>query len=324
MFDILKNKKIFITGSYGFVGKNLINSLRKIQRQYNFDLINPSKSELNLTNQIDLEAFFKKEKPNYVIHLAGKVGGIGINKQKPAEFFLDNILMGTFIIDFSYKYGVEKIVSLAAGCGYPDNLTPPYKEEDFWSGLPDDNSLGYSMAKKNLIIQSWSYEKQYNFKSIVLLPSNLYGPYDNFNLDTSHVVPALIRKVFEAKMQSKDEIMVWGTGSASREFLHVDDMVEAILLALIKVNSTGPYNIGTGEETMIKDLLKVLISKIGYKGKVNWDKSKPDGQIRRYYDTEKFRKVTGFKNKYSLEKGLENTLNWYSKNNFNDNFKNSL
>ena len=189
--------------------------------------------------------------------------------------------MGTLIMEYSKQYNVEKVVALAAGCGYPKLLEVPYSEEDFWKDLPDENSIGYSMAKKNLIIQSWTYREQYGFDSTVLLPANLYGPHDNFNLETSHVVPALIRKFIEARDSGKESIMVWGTGVASREFLYVDDTVKAIIDA-IYCKESGPFNLGTGKETSVKKLVETISDLTNFKGKIKWDTTKPDGQPRRF------------------------------------------
>ena len=303
-------KTILVTGSNGFVGKNLIEELTS--RGYN-QILSPSKSDLDLTNQKEVEDYFIKNKPNIVLHLAGKVGGIGINKTKPAEFFYDNALMGINVTHFSFKYGVEKLVSLAAGCGYPKILPLPFKEDDFWMGLPDENSMGYSMAKKNLIIQSWAYKEQYGFNSTVLLPANLYGPHDNFNEETSHVIPALIKKFIRAKRENKDEVVIWGSGSATREFLYVKDTVKAIIDA-INVNEVGPFNLGTGVETSIKNLVIIISNIVGYNGKIIWDNNKPDGQPKRFYDMEKFKDTFGYVPNTSLEDGIRLTIDWYINN----------
>ena len=221
--------------------------------------------------------------------------------------------MGTLVTHYSYLYGVEKLVSLAAGCGYPKYLPVPYTEEDFWKDLPDENSIGYSMAKKNLIIQSWTYRDQFGFDSTVLLPANLYGPHDNFNLDTSHVVPALIRKFIEAKNSNSESITVWGDGTASREFLYVDDTVKAIIDA-IHCSESGPFNLGTGKETTIKELVNTISKLVNFEGKIIWDDSKPNGQPRRFYNMSKFKKTFGYVPNTNLEVGLKKTIEWYEKN----------
>jgi GDP-L-fucose synthase len=302
----LNNKKILITGGMGFVGTNLILELQKRGLTY----YAPKKNEYDLRKEDDVKKLFESYKPNIVLHLAGKVGGIGANKEKPGDFFYDNIMMGTLVTHYSYLNNVEKLVSLAAGCGYPKYLPVPYTEEDFWKDLPDENSIGYSMAKKNLIIQSWTYKTQFNFNSTVLLPANLYGPHDNFNLETSHVVPALIRKFIEARNENKNEIIVWGDGTSSREFLYVDDTVNAIIDA-IHIDECGPFNLGTGKETSIKELVETIAELIGFNGKIVWDSSKPNGQPRRFYDMSKFKKYFGYVPNTNLVDGLQKTINWY-------------
>jgi len=243
--------------------------------------------------------------------LAGKVGGIAANKAAQGDFFYKNIMMGTLVMEYSYRSGCEKVVALAAGCGYPKHLPVPYTEEDFWKDLPDENSIGYSMAKKNLIIQSWTYREQYNFNSVVLLPANLYGPYDNFDLESSHVVPALIRKFLEAKSNRSSNVEVWGTGKASREFLYSVDTAQAILDMAEKVNESGPFNLGTGKETTIKELVETIKDLVGFEGDITWDSSRPDGQPRRFYDMTKFQKALGYVPSTSLKEGLKKTIAWY-------------
>ena len=305
----LKNKKILVTGGRGFVGTNLLNRLKEMGVNY----YAPTKEEYDLTNETSVKNLIGGYKPNIVLHLAGKVGGIGANKAKPGDFFYDNIMMGTLIMEYSKQYKVEKVVSLAAGCGYPKLLEVPYSEEDFWKDLPDENSIGYSMAKKNLIIQSWTYREQYDFDSTVLLPANLYGPHDNFNLETSHVVPALIRKFIEARENDKKSVTVWGTGVASREFLYVDDTVTAIIDA-IKCKESGPFNLGTGKETTIKELVETISNLTNFKGEIVWDTTKPDGQPRRFYDMSKFEKSFGYVPNTELIECLKQTIEWYEKN----------
>jgi GDP-L-fucose synthase len=305
----LQGKKILVTGGRGFVGSNLIKELKK----RNLTFYSPTKEEYDLRKEEDVKKLFGTYQPNIVLHVAGKVGGIGANKAKPGDFFYDNIMMGTLVTHYSYLYKVDKLVSLAAGCGYPKYLPVPYTEEDFWKDLPDENSIGYSMAKKNLIIQSWTYRDQFNFNSTVLLPANLYGPQDNFNLETSHVVPALIRKFIEAKKNNLDEVVVWGDGSASREFLYVDDTVNAIIDA-IHINESGPFNLGTGQETSIKELVETISTLIEFEGKIIWDDSKPNGQPRRFYNMSKFREAFGYVPNTSLVEGLKKTIEWYESN----------
>jgi GDP-L-fucose synthase len=305
----LKDKKILVTGGNGFVGTNLKLMLDKMGLQY----YAPSKKEFDLRKENDVKKLIESYKPNIVLHLAGKIGGIGANKAEPGTFFYDNIMMGTLIMEQSRIGGVEKFVGLAAGCGYPKYLPVPYTEEDFWKDLPDENSIGYSMAKKNLIIQSWTYREQFNFNSTILLPANLYGPHDNFNLETSHVVPALIRKFIEAKENKQSSVVVWGSGKASREFLYVEDTVKAIINA-ISLNESGPFNLGTGKETSIKELVEVIAKELDFECEIIWDSSKPDGQPRRFYDMTKFKNTFGYVPNTELSEGIRKTIEWYGKN----------
>jgi len=307
----LENKKVLVTGASGFVGQNLVNALKARGCK---DILTPSHRECDFSKESEVASFFEKNKPEVVLHIAGKVGGIWANKNYPAEFFYQNAMMSVLITHYSWLNGVEKLVSLAAGCGYPKNLPVPYTEKDFWNGFPDENSYAYSLAKKNLIIQSWAYREQYGFDSTVLLPANLYGAYDNFNLESSHVVPALIRKFVEAKESNSSEIEVWGDGSASREFLYVDDTVEAIIKMAESCNESGPFNLGTGAETTIKELIETISNAVGYKGEIVWDTSKPNGQPRRYYDMSEFKRAVGYVPSTPLKVGIDKTVEWFINN----------
>ena len=309
-----KDKRVLVTGAHGFVGCNLMNLLLDMPGTEGFEILAPTRQELDLTKEEQVAAYFKANKPHIVLHLAGKVGGILANKTYPGEFFYQNIMMGTLVMHYSHLYGAEKVVALAAGCGYPKMLPVPYTEEDFWRDLPDENSIGYSMAKKNLIIQSWTYREQYGFNSVVLLPANLYGPYDNFDLETSHVVPALIRKFIEAKERGDDKVVVWGTGVASREFLYSVDTAQAIIDMAERVNETGPFNLGTGTETTIRELIETIRELTEFEGDIVWDTSKPDGQPRRFYDMSKFKEAVGYVPSTSIEEGLKSTIEWYKEN----------
>lgn len=304
------NKKILITGANGFVGKALVRILTQMGAT---NLLTPSSKDLDLTNQSQVSKYFEENKPQIVLHLAGKVGGVAINKAKPAEFFYDNITMGIFVTHAAYENGAEKVVSLAAGCGYPKNLPVPFTEEGFWLGLPDENSYGYSLAKKNLIIQSWAYREQYGFDSTILLPANLYGPEDNFNLEASHVVPALIRKFIEAKDNNLDSVEVWGTGKATREFLYVDDAVKAIIDS-VDCRESGPFNLGTGVETTVKELVETIAHLVEYTGQIVWNSDRPDGQPRRFYDMTKFKEIYGYVPDTKLIDGLKITIDWFKQN----------
>ena len=297
-----KNKKVLITGAHGFVGRNLLPLIKSL----GCDPITPTRKDLDLVSQEETSVYFASHKIDIVIHLAGLVGGIAANNSRPGDFFYQNALAGINTLHSAYVNNVEKFVGLAAGCGYPD-VAIPFKECDFWNGFPDKNSYGYSMAKKNLIIQSWAYRDQYGFDSTMLVPANLYGPYDNFNLETSHVVPALIRKFIEAK----EEVVVWGTGKASREFIYIEDVCRAIVQCCEKNDLRGPYNLGTGIETSIKELIEVISAVTQFNGKIVWDNSQPDGQNRRYYDMSKFHKDIGEIPSTPLLEGVKKTVNWY-------------
>jgi len=305
-----KEKKILVTGASGFVGKNLVEEL---SRQGFTKILTPSSYDLNLTNEEHIKTYFKENKPEVVLHIAGLVGGIAANKARPADFFYTNAMMSILINHYAHINGVEKVVSLAAGCGYPKEIPTPFTENDFWNGLPDMNSYGYSLAKKNLIISGWAYKEQYALNTTVLLPANLYGPYDNFHLENSHVIPALIRKFITAKELNLSNVEVWGTGIATREFLYVGDTVKAIIDAMY-CDEVGPFNLGTGVETSIKELNETIAKLVGYKGKIIWEKTRPDGQPKRFYDMTKFKKAFGYVPSTTLEDGLKQTIKWYNEN----------
>ena len=295
-------KRVLITGAHGFIGKNLVSFMQEL----GCELFTPTRQELDLICQKNTSDYFKQHNLDVVIHLAGLVGGIAANNSRLGDFFYQNAIVGVNTLHYAYLHGVQKFVGLAAGCGYPD-VEIPFKESDFWNGLPDSNSYGYSMAKKNLVIQSWAYRDQYGFDSTMLIPANLYGPHDNFDLETSHVVPALVRKFVEAE----EEVVVWGSGEASREFIYVDDVCKAIVDCCEIEDLKGPYNLGTGIETTIKELIKAISIATSFGGKVIWDSSRPDGQKRRYYDMSKFKNDIGDVPSTPLLEGVQKTVDWY-------------
>jgi len=303
-----KDKKVLVTGGNGFVGTHVVNLLRTHDcKEVNV----PGRHDYDLTVEREVEAMFEATKPDVVIHLAGKVGGIAANKASPGTFFYDNIMMGTLVLEYARRNNVQKTVALAAGCGYPLNLDVPYSEEDFWDGLPQVESMGYSMGKKMLIIQSWTYRTQYDFNSAILLPANLYGPNDNFHLENSHVVPALIRKFLSAKENNLESVEIWGTGNATREFLYVEDTAQAILDVAEKFDQTGPLNLGTGVETSIRELVETISELVDYKGEIVWNTDRPDGQPRRFYSMDRFEENMGYVPSTTLREGLKKTIDWY-------------
>jgi len=259
----------------------------------------------------DVERAYRDGKPDIVIHLAALVGGIGANRENPGRFFYNNLMMGVQMMEVGRLRNIEKFVALGTICCYPKFTPVPFKEENLWDGYPEETNAPYGLAKKMLLVQSQAYRQQYGFNSIFLMPVNLYGPGDNFNPSSSHVIPALIRRCLEAKEEGKDELVVWGTGKASREFLYVEDCAQAIVLATESYNKSEPINIGAGFEITIKDLAELIAKLTEFEGKIVWDTSKPDGQPRRMLDTSKAEQEFGFKATVSFEEGLKKTIAWY-------------
>ena len=308
---MLKGKCVTVTGGKGFLGSHLIKKLEAYDcRQIKVaDL-----PEYNLTNITDIQRMYEETKPQIVIHLAAKVGGIGFNQEKPAELFYDNLIMSAQLLHEAYVRKIEKFVALGTICAYPKFTPVPFKEEDLWNGYPEETNAPYGLAKKMMLVQSQAYRQQYGFNSIFLLPVNLYGPGDNFNPRSSHVIPALIKKCFDATDAHDDKIEVWGIGSATREFFYVEDAAQAICMAADTYNKSEPVNIGAGFEISIKELTELIAKLTGFQGKITWDKSKPDGQPRRMLDTTKALKEFMFTAKTNLTTGLIKTIDWYKKN----------
>ena len=307
---MLKNKRITVTGGKGFLGGHLIGRLA----DYGCAAIEIADlPDYNLTDPSDIRRMFNVTKPDVVIHLAAKVGGIGFNQEKPAELFYDNLVMGAQLIHEAYLHRIEKFVALGTICAYPKFTPVPFREEDIWNGYPEETNAPYGLAKKMMLVQSAAYRQQYGFNSIFLLPVNLYGPGDNFDPHSSHVIPALIKKCFDAMDRGDDAIEVWGTGSATREFFYVEDAARAICLAADRYDKSDPVNIGAGFEISIKDLTEMIARLSGFSGKIIWDTSKPDGQPRRQLDTSKSMKEFGFTAETSLTDGLKKTIAWYAK-----------
>ena len=305
----LSAKRICITGGAGFLGTHLIKKLKEHGAK---DIFVPEYPEYDLVREADILRMIDSAKPEIIIHLAAKVGGIGANREKPGEFFYDNLMMGVQLIHHAWRQGVEKFVAIGTICAYPKFTPIPFKEEDLWNGYPEETNAPYGLAKKMLLVQSQAYREQYGYNSIFLLPVNLYGPGDNFNPASSHVIPALIRKCLEAKEQGASEILAWGDGSPTREFIYVEDAAEGITLATERYNSSEPVNIGASFEISIKDLTETVARLTGFEGSIRWDTSKPNGQPRRKLDTTRAREAFGFEAKTDFEEGLRRTIDWYA------------
>lgn len=305
----LATKRICVTGGAGFLGTHLI---RRLKEHGAREIFVPQYPEYDLVREADIIRMIDTAKPDIIIHLAAKVGGIGANREKPGEFFYDNLMMGVQLIHQSWLKGVEKFVAIGTICAYPKYTPIPFKEEDLWNGYPEETNAPYGLAKKMLLVQSQSYREQYGYNSIFLLPVNLYGPGDNFNPASSHVIPALIRKYLEAKEQGANEIVAWGDGSPTREFIYVEDAAEGITLATQKYNSSEPVNIGSSFEISIKDLTETIARLTGFNGSIRWDTTKPNGQPRRKLDTTRAREAFGFEAKTDFEEGLKRTIAWYA------------
>ena len=307
----LSTKRICVTGGAGFLGQHLV---RNLQSKGAHDIFIPRYPEYDLVKSEDIARMLADAQPDIIIHLAAHVGGIGANLARPAEFFYDNLMMGVQLMHQAWQRGVEKVVALGTICAYPKFTPIPFKEEHLWDGYPEETNAPYGLAKKMLLVQSQAYRQQYGFNSIFLLPVNLYGPGDNFDLASSHVIPALIRKCIEAKEQGADEIVAWGDGSPTREFLYVEDAAEGIALATQYYNRSDPVNLGSNFEISIKDLTELIARLTGFEGRVRWDTSKPNGQPRRKLDTTRAKEYFGFSAKTNFEDGLRKTIDWYLAN----------
>ncbi|MBC8387417.1 MAG: GDP-L-fucose synthase [Actinobacteria bacterium] len=307
----LKDRKVIVTGGAGFLGKFVV---KKLKDRNCKDIFIPKIEEYDLRNLETIKKMYRDAKADVVIHLAAVVGGIGANRENPGSFFYDNLIMGIQLMEQARLTSIEKFVALGTICAYPKYTKVPFKEEDLWNGYPEETNAPYGLAKKMSLVQSQAYRQQYGFNSIFLLPVNLYGPGDNFNPKSSHVIPALIKKFHDAKINNQSEVIVWGTGKATREFLYVEDCAEAIVLATEKYDKPDPVNIGAGFEISIKDLAEKIRQIIGFKGKIVWDKTKPDGQPRRCLDTSKAYDEFGFKAKVSFDEGLKKAIDWYIEN----------
>jgi GDP-L-fucose synthase len=303
-----ENKRVIVTGGAGFLGQVVVAELQKNGCR---EITVPLYPDCDLREKSAIVKLLTETMPEVVIHLAAVVGGIGANLQNPGKFFYDNLIMGIQLIEQSRLLGVKKFVAIGTICAYPKFTAVPFKEDDLWNGYPEETNAPYGLAKKMLLVQSQSYRQQYGFNSIYLLPVNLYGPGDNFAPDSSHVIPALIKKCVDAKAKGERSITVWGSGRASREFLYVEDAARGIVLAAEKYNQPDPVNLGAGFEITIRELLKIIIEETGFQGEVVWDTAKPDGQPRRCLDTSRAEKEFGFKAQVPFRAGLRKTIEWY-------------
>ena len=306
-----QNRRVCLTGGAGFLGSFVTEKLR--QRGAN-EIFIPRYSEYDLVQPQDVERLLDDARPDVIIHLAAHVGGIGANRLHPAEFFYDNLMMGVQLMHQAWKRGVEKFVAIGTVCAYPKFTPVPFREDDLWNGYPEETNAPYGLAKKMLLVQAQAYRQQYGFNAIFLLPVNLYGPRDNFDLESSHVIPALIRKCIEAQESGQETVEVWGDGSPTREFLYVEDAAEGILLAAERYNGADPVNLGSGFEISIRDLAELIRRLTGFEGKLVWDTSKPNGQPRRALDISRAERYFGFRAKTDFEEGLRRTIEWYRQN----------
>ena len=305
------DKRVVVTGGAGFLGSFVVEQLRArdcraiaVPRSRDYDLV-----EMDAVRRLYADA-----NPDVVIHLAARVGGIGANQANPGRFFYDNLMMGSQLIEVGRQVGIKKFIAIGTICAYPKYAPIPFKEDDLWAGYPEETNAPYGLAKKMMLVQSQAYREQYGFNSIVLFPVNLYGPRDNFDLETSHVIPALIRKCAEAQQNGKPEIVLWGDGTPTREFLYVEDAAEGILLAAEQYNDSRPLNLGTGEEISIKNLAGMIATELGFHGRILWDHTKPNGQPRRCLDVSRIKQTIGFQAMHSLRDGLKKTIQWYRVN----------
>ncbi len=309
--EFWKDKKVLVTGGGGFLGSWVVDKLKERDCK---DIFVARSKDYNLVEKEDVKRAFNDSKPDIVIHLAARCGGIGANMNSPAAFFHDNIMMGTQLMEEARKQGVKKFVAIGTACAYPKFTPTPFKEEDLWNGYPEETNAPYGLAKKMLLVQTQAYRQEYDFNAIYLLPANLYGPRDYFEPERSHVIPALIKKFRDAVKENKNEVVVWGTGRPTREFLYVEDCAEAILLASEKYDKPDPVNIGSGYEISIKNLVDLIARLTEFSGKITWDSSKPDGQPKRRLDASKAKREFGFTAKTDFETGLKKTIKWYNEN----------
>jgi GDP-L-fucose synthase len=305
-----QERRVIVTGGAGFLGAAVVNTLRERGAR---DIIVPRSHEYDLRNLSAIRRLLAEVRPQMIIHLAARVGGIGANREHPADFFYDNLMMGVQLLHESWRAGVAKFVAIGTVCAYPKHTPVPFSEDDLWNGYPEETNAPYGLAKKMLLVQSQAYREQYGFNSTFLLPVNLYGPGDNFDPESSHVIPALIKKCVEARERGDAAIEAWGDGSPTREFLYVDDAAEGIVLAAERYDGIAPVNLGSAYEISIKDLTETIARLSGFQGRVEWDAGKPNGQPRRKLDTSRARALFGFEARMPFEEGLRRTIEWYER-----------
>src|SRR5438132_1388462 len=302
------DKRVLVTGGTGFLGSFVVDKLNQRGCRHVFV---PRSKDYDLRDRDAIIRVYTDAKPQFVIHLAAVVGGIGANRANPGKFYYDNAIMGLELMEYGRQFGVEKFVALGTICAYPKFTPVPFKEEDLWNGYPEETNAPYGLAKKMLLVQAQAYRQQYGFNTIYLLPVNLYGPGDNFDPETSHVIPAIIKKCMDAVVSEAREVVLWGTGKPTREFLYVDDAAEAVVLAAERYNGADPVNVGYGSEISIKDLALLIASLTGFGGSIIWDTTKPDGQPRRSLDVSKAERLFGLRAQVSFQDGLRRTIDWY-------------
>ncbi len=299
--------KVLVTGGAGFLGSHLVERLEG----EGHDVVVPRRSDTDLTSPADTERLFRDARPELVFHLAAEVGGIGANRANPGRYWYANLMMGAHVLEQCRLHAVGKLVLAGTICSYPKFAPVPFREDDLWNGYPEETNAPYGVAKKALLVGAQAYREQYGLSSVFLLPVNLYGPRDNFDLETSHVIPALIRKMVEARARGEREVVLWGDGSPTREFLYVEDCAAGLLLAAQRYDGPEPVNLGTGEEIAIRDLAALVAEATGYEGEVSWDRTKPNGQPRRRLDTSRAAERFGFRSQIGLREGIERTVAWY-------------
>ena len=311
MSDFWSSRRVIVTGGAGFLGSYIVEKLRA---RGCGQIVVPRSREHDLRLGEDIDRLLTGAKPNLIIHAAGVVGGIGANRANPATFFYDNLIMGVQLMERARRHGVDKFVAIGTICAYPKFATIPFREDDIWNGYPDETNAPYGLAKKMLLVQAQAYRQQYGYNAVFLLPVNLYGPRDNFHPDSSHVIPALIKKCVDAVVAGDDEIVLWGDGTPTREFLYAEDAAEGILLAAERYDSSDPVNLGSSREISIRALAEIIAEQTGFSGKLRWDTTQPNGQLRRTLDTRRARERFGFESHTDFMEGLRRTVDWYMAN----------